>query len=134
MTPEQRERYLAGQHVGVLAVAREEGPPLAVPVWYGYEPGGDVVVQMDDTSVKRRLIDRAGEFSLATQDETPPYRYVTVQGPVVGTRVGVSPADAEALARRYLDADDLAGYLASADPDRMVEVRMRPDRWYAVEL
>jgi hypothetical protein len=115
-------------------VAREEGPPLAVPVWYGYEPGGDVVVQMDDTSVKRRLIDRAGEFSLATQDETPPYRYVTVQGPVVGTRVGVSPADAEALARRYLDADDLAGYLASADPDRMVEVRMRPDRWYAVEL
>ncbi len=134
MTPEQREQYLAGQHVGVLAVAREEGPPLAVPVWYGYEPGGDVVVQMDDTSVKRRLIDRAGEFSLATQDETPPYRYVTVQGPVVDTRVGVSPADAETLARRYLDGEDLAGYLAAVDPARMVEVRMRPDRWYAVDL
>lgn len=134
MTPEQRERYLAGQHVGVLAVAREAGPPLAVPVWYAYEPGGDVVVQMDDASVKRRLLDRAGEFSLATQDETPPYRYVTVQGPVVDTRVGVSPADAEALARRYLDGDDLTGYLAAVDPARTVEVRMRPDRWYAVEL
>jgi nitroimidazol reductase NimA-like FMN-containing flavoprotein (pyridoxamine 5'-phosphate oxidase superfamily) len=38
MTAEQREQYLAGQHVAVLAVARETGPPLAVPVWYAYEP------------------------------------------------------------------------------------------------
>ena len=45
MTREEREQFLAGAHVGVLSVASESGGgPLAVPVWYSYQPGGPVNV------------------------------------------------------------------------------------------
>jgi hypothetical protein len=44
MTREEREQFLAGVHVGVLSVVSEGGGgPLAVPVWYSYQPGGPVV-------------------------------------------------------------------------------------------
>ena len=45
MSRAEREEFLAGVHVGVLSVAREDrGAPLAVPVWYSYQPGGRVSV------------------------------------------------------------------------------------------
>ena len=43
MTRDEREQFLAGVHVGVLSVASVDGgAPLAVPVWYVYQPGGPV--------------------------------------------------------------------------------------------
>ena len=37
MSRDERERFLAGVHVGVLSVASPDGGgPLAVPVWYAY--------------------------------------------------------------------------------------------------
>ena len=45
MTRDEREQFLAGVHVGVLSVASVDGGgPLAVPVWYVYQPGGPVNV------------------------------------------------------------------------------------------
>ena len=44
MTETEREAFLAGLHVGVLGVERADGPPLVLPVWYSYEPGGEVVI------------------------------------------------------------------------------------------
>ena len=41
MSKAEREAFLAGVHVGVLAVERDDGPPLASPVWYRYWPGGE---------------------------------------------------------------------------------------------
>jgi nitroimidazol reductase NimA-like FMN-containing flavoprotein (pyridoxamine 5'-phosphate oxidase superfamily) len=49
MTREEREQFLAGVHVGVLSVATADGgSPLAVPVWYTYQPGGPVSVITPD--------------------------------------------------------------------------------------
>ena len=60
-----------------------------MPIWYSYEPGGEVVVLTDGESVKGRLLERAGRFSLCAQDETPPsYRYVSVEGPAT-----IAPSD-----------------------------------------
>ena len=43
MTPEEREAFLAGVHVGVLRVsAGDDRGPLATPLWYRYEPGRSV--------------------------------------------------------------------------------------------
>ena len=56
MSQEEREAFLAGVHVGVMSIERADGPPLTVPVWYDYEPGGDVVVIMGEESVKNRLL------------------------------------------------------------------------------
>lgn len=41
MSAAEREEFLADVHVGVLSAALGPGgQTLAVPVWYGYQPGG----------------------------------------------------------------------------------------------
>src|SRR5579884_1512500 len=99
----RREEFLAGLHVGVIGIARPEGPPLLVPVWYQYEPGGEVRVQTAADSVKYRLVDAARTFSLVARNETPPYRYVSVSGPVVAIEPETPQRDVELMAHRYLD-------------------------------
>ncbi len=39
-SPKEREVFLAAARVGVLVVASSGEPPLALPMWYDYEPGG----------------------------------------------------------------------------------------------
>ncbi len=86
MTEQERERYLAGLHVGVISIERADGPPLTVPVWYRYEPGGLLWVITSAESVKGKLLQAAGRFSLCAQTEEPPfYKYVSVEGPIVET-------------------------------------------------
>src|ERR1700747_603096 len=83
MSVEERQQFLAGLHVGVLSVAEgNERAPLAVPVWYDYEVGGKVSVITGRRSRKGRAILASGRMTLCAQDETVPYRYVSVEGPV----------------------------------------------------
>lgn len=42
MSKTQREQFLAGLHVGVLAIPDPGRGPLNAPIWYGYEPGGEI--------------------------------------------------------------------------------------------
>ena len=68
MSASEREEFLAGVHVGVLAIERTDGPPLAVPVWYGYEPGGLVEVLTSAASLKGRLVTAAGRAFTGNYD------------------------------------------------------------------
>lgn len=114
LTEPEREAFLAEVHVGVLAVARDGAGPLAVPVWYQYEPGGDVRIWMERGSRKYRAIERAGRLSLVAQTETSPYKYVSVEGPVV------SAEWPEGQAVAYVD---------SALGEDSVLVCMTPEKW-----
>ena len=134
MTEAERQAFLAQPHVGTLAVERSDGPPLAVPIWYDYEPGGDLWVVTDATSLKGRLIAAAGRFSLSAQQEEPPmYAYVSVEGPAE-----IRPADTEAdlrpMARRYFGEElgDMYTDNAEHGPEPIV-VSMRPERWFSVD-
>ena len=138
MSVEDRERFLAGLHVGVLGVHDPRGvsAPLLVPVWYGYRPGGDVLVETSRESVKARLLRAAGRFSLCAQKETPPYQYVSVEGPIVAVDDPLVPAEREALAHRYLDSETAAAYL-QANGHQLAEdilFRMRPRRWRTADF
>jgi hypothetical protein len=137
----EREQFLAGLHVGVLSVAvqGDEGDgsggraPLAVPVWYDYQVGGQVSVITGRSSRKGLAIRAAGRISLCAQDEKPPYRYVSVEGPVVIE--DLDPAERLAMARRYLGAEGGDQYVAS-NPDPAGEnmmIRMRPEHWLSVD-
>ena len=132
MSVYDREDFLAGPHVAVVGVVDPRGvtAPLLVPVWYGYQPGGVVTVQTGRDTVKARLIRAAGRFSLCVQDESAPYRYVSVEGPVVSEE-DLDPAERLAMARRYLGAAGGDRYIAdNPDPEREnVAFRMRPERW-----
>ena len=131
MSTAEREEFLAGVHVGVLcAAAGPAGGTLAVPVWYSYQPGGLLTVLTGRRSRKAAAVRAAGRFSLCVQDDSPPYRYVSVEGPVVSEEE-LDPAERLAMARRYLGAAGGDRYVAdNPDPERNnVAFRMRPERW-----
>jgi PPOX class probable F420-dependent enzyme len=131
MSAAEREEFLAGVHVGVLsATVGAEGRTLAVPVWYSYQPGGLLTVLTGRRSRKAAAIRAAGRFGLCVQDDSPPYRYVSVEGPTVSEEE-LDHAERLAMARRYLGRADGDRYVTdNPDPERKnVAFRMRPERW-----
>jgi PPOX class probable F420-dependent enzyme len=132
MTREERERFLAGVHVGVLSVASADGGgPLAVPVWYAYQPGGTVDVTTGAGTRKASAIRAAGRFSLCAQDERPPYKYVTVEGPV--TIEDANHDERLELARRYLGAEGGDAYVSANPYGGQIVCRMSPEHWLTVD-
>jgi nitroimidazol reductase NimA-like FMN-containing flavoprotein (pyridoxamine 5'-phosphate oxidase superfamily) len=135
MSHAEREQFLAEVHVGVLSVDAGPGSgPLTIPVWYGYEPGGPVSVSTDRSTRKAVAIGAAGRFSLCAQDEQPPYKYVTVEGPAV-----IAPAtldERRALARRYLGPADGDAFIAAEPGDGAdaIMIRMTPEHWLAADF
>ena len=137
MTTDEREKFLADVHVGVISISEGGRGPLTVPVWYAYEPRGELRLITGRTSRKGRLLERAGRFSLCAQSESSPYRYVSVEGPIVG----IAPVDIErdlrAMAQRYLGIAGGDRYMDSVRDDPSyadsVVVRMRPERWLTAD-
>lgn len=126
MTDAEREAFLSDVRVGILAIERDGKGPLALPVWHQYEQG-EIVIMMGDDSAKARLLRRAGRATFTVQDERPPYRYVSVEGPVTLTSESHDVTD---LAIRYL-GPDLGRQYAAANPpsDATAVVRLTPERW-----
>jgi len=131
MSAAEREEFLAGVRVGVLSAAvGMVGQTLAVPVWYSYQPGGLLTVLTGRRSRKATAIRAAGRFAVCVQDDSPPYRYVSVEGPVVREEE-LDPAERLAMARRYLGTVGGDRYVTdNPDPGREnVAFRMRPEHW-----
>lgn len=131
MTREEREAFLADVHVGILSIARAGKGPLALPIWYQYEDG-DVVIGMDGGSLKARLLRRAGRATMTVQTETPPYKYVMVEGPVV---VLAEQRDDDEMASRYL-GPELGKWYAENNPStaESVIVRLTPVTWLTCDF
>ena len=137
MTKEEREAFLAEVRVCVLSINDPGKGPLTVPMWYDYKIGGDAWFLMQLNSKKGRLLDVGTRVSLCVQDETAPYRYVSVEGPV--TEIGPYTIDNDTLpmATRYLGekgaktyADNLRAVGAEKGGVRVV---VRPERWLTVD-
>ena len=134
MTKEAREAFLADVHVGIIAIPEDGRAPLAVPVWYSYEPGGDIQVLMQSDSRKMVGIDAAGRFSLCAQTEAPPYKYVTVEGPVSDVRPYDVNVELLAMATRYLGEEGGRRYVAGAGTGgNGVLVSMTPEHWLSTD-
>ncbi|MBX9395003.1 pyridoxamine 5'-phosphate oxidase family protein [Streptomyces sp. TRM72054] len=136
LTREEREEFLAEPHIAALAVAAEEGrAPLSVPIWYQYEPGGDVWILTGRDSRKHRLISAAGRFTLMVDRVEPTVRYVSVEGPVVDT-VPFTVEQLREISARYLPAEKVEEYVEFSlkNHGEMVVIRMRPERWVSSDL
>jgi len=135
MTKQERETFLADVHVGVISIPEAGRGPLTVPVWYSYDPGGELRLVTGRTSRKGQLLARAGRFSLCAQRETAPYQYVSVEGPIVAIE-DAKERDLRSLARRYLGAEMGDRYVerTQAEHGDNVLVRMRPERWLSVDF
>ena len=132
MTTAERERFLSEVRVGILSIPEAGHGPLSVPVWYLYEPGGDVRIMTGRKTRKARLLQAAGRATLCVQEPAPPYQYVTIEGPAV-----IEPAEPERdlrpLAYRYLGAEAGERYVVDSAARREeggdILVRIRPERW-----
>jgi uncharacterized protein len=141
MTEQERQEFLAGQHVAVLSVAGgDDRPPHTTPLWYGYVPGGDITFftgTQGRRSRKAGLIERAGALSLTVQREEFPYRYVTVEGTVVGADRPPSAEQVLAVVRRYLPEEQAKWFVRAEleDPSpEFVLFTVRPDRWLTFDF
>ena len=141
LTEQERQDFLAEPRVGVLSVAGDDGrPPLAAPTWYGYRPGGEMTFFTGTQGRQARksgLIERAGVVSLCVQRAEFPYKYVTVEGTVIGADRPPSAEQMLAIARRYLPEELALGFVHSelASPSaELVLFTIRPDRWLTADF
>ena len=135
MTRPERESFLEELHVGVISITEAGRGPLTVPIWYAYEPGGDLWVITDRGSRKGKLLESAGRFSLCVQSEAPPYRYVSVEGAVASIEVADTEKHLRPMAHRYLGeaGGDMYVKETSDEAGENVVVKMRPERWLSVD-
>jgi nitroimidazol reductase NimA-like FMN-containing flavoprotein (pyridoxamine 5'-phosphate oxidase superfamily) len=141
MTEQEREAFLAEPHIGVLSVASDnERPPLTVPIWYGYQPGGNITFftgTQGRAARKTRLIQNAGVVSFLVQQEEFPYKYVTVEGSLVQSDKPPTAEQVLAIVRRYLPEEQAQGFTQAelAHPDsELILFTIRPDRWLTSDL
>ena len=127
MTHDEREAFLTDVHVGILAIARNDKGPLALPIWYIYEDGV-VIIGMDGNSLKAKLLRAAGRATLTVQTETAPYQYVSVEGPVT---VDHEQRDDMVMASRYL-GPEMGKWYADNNPstEQSVIASLRPEQWF----
>jgi nitroimidazol reductase NimA-like FMN-containing flavoprotein (pyridoxamine 5'-phosphate oxidase superfamily) len=141
LTQPEREEFLAEARPATVSVEADDGrPPLTVPVWYAYEPGGNLSFFTGTGGRRARkieLIDRSGAVSMCVQHPEWPYKYVTVEGTVVSADRPPSADQMLAVARRYLPEDAahgfVAGELGRAD-SKLVLYTVRPDRWISFDF
>src|SRR5688572_29667840 len=114
MTRQEREAFLAKPQVAVLSVVSDGNrPPLTVPLWYGYEPGGNLTFftgTQGQTARKTALLERAGIVSMCVQAPELPPKYVTVEGTVVGVDRPPSAEQVLAIVRRYLPEEQAQAF------------------------
>lgn len=129
MSRGERERFLAGRHVAVLASLGPDGQPDLTPIWYLYRDGL-LYMRTGIDSVKALNIRRDPRVTVCVQDERPPYRSVTLHG-----RASIEAEEeglAAAIAHHYLGAVAGAAYLRMArqNVEHSAEVTLvvRPER------
>jgi nitroimidazol reductase NimA-like FMN-containing flavoprotein (pyridoxamine 5'-phosphate oxidase superfamily) len=133
MSEQERQSFLADLHVGVLSVPRQNGAPLAAPIWYDYQPGGEIWVLVGKGSLKAKLLSEGAGVTLVAQQEAIPYAYVSVEGTITEIRAADKNADTLPMAVRYLGDEMGAGYAqANAESDSL-RVSIRADRWLTVD-
>jgi len=132
MTEMEKQQFLADLHVGVLSLNDDTKGPLTAPIWYDYEPGGELWFITGPNSLKGKLLEMGVRLSLVAQSEKPPYKYVSIEGPVVSI-VESNEADLLAMAVRYLGEDGGKQYAENSNASGGIIVRIKPERWLSVD-
>jgi len=133
MTKDERELFLADLHVGVISIGDPGRGPLTVPIWYDYDPAIGLWVLTSRSSRKGKALDAAGRFSLVAQTEQAPYRYASVEGPIVVARLADREKDTRPMAQRYLGIEVGNAYVDSQADDDGTVYMMRHQRWLTVD-
>ncbi len=133
MSKAKRESFLSDVHVAVVAIPREGQGPLTTPVWYWYEPGGNLWFETQPDSRKGSLLQPGTRISLCVQDDNPPYAYVSVEGPVIEIAEDDRELHEIPMAIRYLGEQAGRDYIHSLPPSEWKRYIIRPERWMSMD-
>ncbi len=130
MTREEALRFLTGApHTGKIAIVRDDGTPMVVPVWIDLDTDGTIVFTTWHETIKARSMRREPRVSICVDDETPPFDYVRIDG----TAMLIDDIDllarwATRIAARYMGPARAQEYgKRNAVPGELV-VRVTPTR------
>lgn len=126
LTPEEIDEFLSRPNVAVIATMDPDGQPHAVPIWYEWT-SGEIVVHTGLRSRKYRNLRRNPRVTLCIDEKTPPYRAVVLYGRAEIT-VGTDDERTRRLAVAYLGTQSGSAYADSLRGQRMVIVRVKPER------
>lgn len=139
MTRDEAGAFLSEVRVGVLSIHEPGRGPLTVPVWYGYEVGGEVSFITEPGSRKGKLIAEGQRVSLCVQNEASPYQYVSVEGPIRSIATADLEKHVRPLAHRYLGIEAGNTYVDFNQPgegegeEPQIIVRFSPERWLTAD-
>jgi PPOX class probable F420-dependent enzyme len=133
MTKTAREQFLADLHVGILGISAPDRGPILVPVWYQYEPGGEVRFMTFARAKKVEYLRSQGRCSLCVQNEEPPYQYVSVEGPILSMEEADVEKDVRPISHRYLGVVEGDAYMEEISGEQELLVRMSPERWSSAD-
>jgi PPOX class probable F420-dependent enzyme len=133
MTDSEWKKFLSdGTRTGKLATTRLDGRPHVVPIWFVLD-GEDLVFNTGADSVKGRALARTGWASLCVDDESPPFSFVTVSGPVtISTDLDEMLPWAIRIAARYMGADQAEAFGRRNAVEGELLVRLRADHVLAL--
>ena len=111
MSPQERDRFLAGRHVAVLVTTDSAGRSVPTPIWYMFRDGL-LYFRTDEASTKVANVRRDARVSVGVQEERAPYKAVIVYG----TAAIENDPDwlAEETPRHYLGFFGAIGYKQAA--------------------
>ena len=124
MSKQEREEFLKGANVAVLATVGRGERAHAAPIWYLYEDGV-FIMSTGRGSQKHRNVEAHPEVTLVVDDRTIPYYAVMAQG---RAEIGPRLADDDRLkmAVRYLGEEIGRAYIARVQGEDSVTIRLRP--------
>ncbi len=108
------------------------GAPHVAPIWFVLD-GDDLVFNTGADTGKGRALAREGRASLVVDDQTPPYSFVKVDGPVSLSDDGDEVRRfATLIGGRYMGSDRAEEYGARNGVSGELLVRLHPTKVTAV--
>jgi PPOX class probable F420-dependent enzyme len=121
-----------GTRTGKLAVARLDGSPMVVPIWFGVDDDDTLLFTTWAESIKGKSLRRDGRVSMCVDEEQPPYAYVRVDGvATLSDDLEQLRAWATRIAGRYMGAELAEQYGRRNGVPGELLVRITPTRTVA---
>ncbi|HEX4478637.1 MAG TPA: PPOX class F420-dependent oxidoreductase [Polyangiaceae bacterium] len=87
-----------------LATLMSDGTPQVTPVWIDFD-GEHVLVNTAKGRLKDKNLRVRNKVGLSILDPENPYRYLSIQGKVVGVTEEGADAHIDKMAKKYMDKD-----------------------------